>query len=285
MLASAKKPRPKAAAPGRSLRRWATPVIAALAALAAIPLSVAGDLTVIDSTEAPWPSIGRVNVGGYRSTSMCTGTLIAPRIVLTAAHCLFNKKSLKPFPVEDIHFIAGVRRDEFAERLDAACVLTAKAYVSRTGPKLRDVRNDVGILVLEDASSLPPVPVLSPADAGILNRDTRFRSVGYRRSRRFLPTLIPACRVLGTVGESWVTDCASESGASGGPLLVETPHGLRVAGVMSASIDDTRSAIVPFFAWQELLENPMCPAPETPAKPALRSSIADNGRPANTAAR
>lgn len=230
-------------------------------------------LQVIDSTQPPWPSIGRVNVAGYRSTSMCTGTLVAPNIVLTAAHCLYNKKTLRPFPVDDVLFIAGVRRDLYAARLEVACAISADGYEPKSRPKLKDVHKDVGLLILKEASTLPPVPVLAANKAAVLTQKTRFQSAGYRRSRRFLPTVVPSCRVEGTVEDSWVTDCTSESGASGGPLLVDTPDGLRVAGVMSARIDDKRSAIVPFYAWKELLATASCepnaPAPEVLLRPSL----------------
>ncbi|WP_208987461.1 trypsin-like serine peptidase [Roseibium marinum] len=246
--------------PARQLiiRRRAATLLAACLSIFALGPADAAKLQVIDSTEAPWPSIGRVNVAGYRTTSMCTGTLIAPNIVLTAAHCLYNKRTLKPFAVDDLLFIAGVRRDEYAARLEAACFRTAEGFAPSTDVKLADIRNDVGIIILKEASSLAPVPPLSLQQAARLTKDTRFRSVGYRRSRRYLPTVVPACRVLGNAEESWVTDCSAESGASGGPLLVETPDGPRVAGVMSARIDKERSAIVPFFNWQALLENPSC---------------------------
>jgi len=247
-----------------------------LAATLLSPLSLlpaeAAELQVIDSTEAPWPSIGRVNVAGYRSLSMCTGTLIAPNVVLTAAHCLYNKRTLKPFPVDDLLFIAGVRRDEYAARLEAACFRTLKGFMPAKQAKLTDIRRDAGIVILKEASSLPPIPPLGGREAKDLSRQTRFQSAGYRRSRRYLPTLVPNCKVLGRTEEIWITDCSAEQGASGGPLLVETAAGLRVAGIMSAKIDEDRSAIVPFSLWRDLLENPSCPpvvpSPSEAPKPA-----------------
>lgn len=255
----------------RSIRLLAA--VLAVLCVTAIPSAAEPALKVIDSTDAPWPSIGRVNVAGYRSTSMCTGTLIAPNVVLTAAHCLYNKQTLRKFPVTDMYFIAGVRREKYSARLEVACALPAAGYEPKKQAQLSDVHNDVGILVLKNSATLPPVPALAPEEAAVLTKSTRFDSAGYRRSRRFLPTVVSACRVIGTVKDSWVTNCSSESGASGGPLLVKTPDGLRVAGVMSAKIDDVRSAIVPFYEWQELLASPACQTGKQAAQMILRPSL------------
>jgi protease YdgD len=217
-----------------------------------MPTAASAELEVIDSLDYPWSSIGRVNYAGYRTTSMCTGTLIAPKIVLTAAHCLYDMRTLKPLPEDQLLFIAGVRREQHSARLETACVLTGNEFVPLKHPKLRDIHKDVGLIILKEASSLTPVPTLTLREAGILSKETRFQAVGYRRSRRFLPTTVSSCKVLGTREDTWITDCPTESGASGGPLLVNTPEGLRVAGITSAKLDDQRSAVVPFLEWLDL---------------------------------
>lgn len=217
-------------------------------------------LEVIDSQDPPWPSIGRVNVAGYNRRSMCTGTLVAPRMVLTAAHCLFDLRKRKPLPVDDVLFIAGLRRDQYAERLEAECYLTGKDYRAIRKPELKELHEDVGIIVLKAPSRLPPVPALSAKDTADIKNQTLFRSVGYRRSRSFLPTAVRNCRIVAVREGIWITNCPTESGASGGPLLLETPDGPRVAAITTAMLDDSRSAVVPVHRWRDLLEHATCEA-------------------------
>ncbi|MEO1113475.1 MAG: trypsin, partial [Pseudomonadota bacterium] len=79
-----------------------------------------------------------------------------------------------------------------------------------------------------------------------------------RRSRPYLPTVVSSCSVLGSQEDVWITDCNTESGASGGPLMVNTIFGPRVAAVMSSKINDERSIVVPFPEWQELIATASC---------------------------
>ena len=53
-----------------------------------------------------WDAVGKLALGDH---GFCTGALIAPQLVLTAAHCLYDKETGVQLRPEDIEFQAGFR--------------------------------------------------------------------------------------------------------------------------------------------------------------------------------
>ena len=66
-----------------------------------------------DYSAASWKAVGRIDFG---RSAFCSGTLIAPDLVLTAAHCLYRPGSDRLWPTDSIRFHAGLR-DGDAEKL------------------------------------------------------------------------------------------------------------------------------------------------------------------------
>jgi V8-like Glu-specific endopeptidase len=56
----------------------------------------------------PWSSIGRVNIATITRTRFCTGSLVGPRTVITAAHCMFDDRLNEWFKPNLVHFVAGL---------------------------------------------------------------------------------------------------------------------------------------------------------------------------------
>ena len=66
----------------------------------------------------PWDAVGQVNVGGVH---FCTGTLVAPDVVVSAAHCVTNENG-RPYGLRDIHYLAAVEGSSWKAHGTARCL-------------------------------------------------------------------------------------------------------------------------------------------------------------------
>ena len=134
-----------------------TTVLAVSSSIArAEPAPVVGGSTV---TKGAWPDA----VAVLAQTAACTGTLIAPDVVLTAGHCI------EVSPVEVI-----VDSVDYAQRGgEVIRVKSATAY-----PDWQHAY-DVGVLVLEHPAAAKPRAIASPCTAKELVVDAKVRVVGF----------------------------------------------------------------------------------------------------------
>lgn len=169
-------------------------------------------------------AVGRVNVQGQ---GFCTGTLIGPRLVITAAHCLFHPRTGEPVRLGDVHFVAGWNRGSFVAHAQPRAMRIDPAYVWQARHAPEGFSHDVAILELREPLPVAPLPV-----AGTVDPALPMALVHYSQKRPHLAAVSRACRVKDRPGRLWRLDCPVEPGASGAPVLIAGTNGWSIAGIV-----------------------------------------------------
>ncbi len=84
-----------------------------------------------------WDAVGRLNLG---TRGFCTGALIAPNLVLTAGHCLFDKESGARIDITTMEFLAGWRNGRAAAYRGVRRAVAHPDFVYAGGEKLESSR-------------------------------------------------------------------------------------------------------------------------------------------------
>jgi V8-like Glu-specific endopeptidase len=191
---------------------------------------------IADPSVWPFSAIGRVN----RTTrsderGFCTGTLVAPNLVLTAAHCLYQDEGVRSV----VHFVTAVANGVPAEHAIAKRVVISPQYVPHQPFRVETVQNDWGLIVLNQALATKPVPVRSLTLAQV-EKAGPFMHVGYGKDRPFLPSVVRDCWVGGLDEQTLMYRCLTNSGFSGAPILAQIGGTYAVVGIGSGSNHEMR---------------------------------------------
>ncbi|WP_158804492.1 MULTISPECIES: serine protease [unclassified Acidisoma] len=208
-------------------RAWLSPVLAFLLALAPHVAS-AGSApvhrrVVVDLSQPPWRAVGRVQT---ELGARCTGFLLAPRLVVTAAHCLYRRSTGRFVQPSSVHFLWRYAAGAYADHARVVSFVVEPGYdpaaedrslgVDRVFLTLDHAVGPAGDMAgLSHVSPRPGVPLLLG---------------GYNRDRAEVAEADPDCRLIGFGVDAGghrllLHDCLGLQGTSGAPLFARQPDG------------------------------------------------------------
>jgi secreted trypsin-like serine protease len=200
---------------------------------------------------AQYPSLAYIE--GVQATAgyACTGTVVAPRVILTAGHCVEDIESSSIVEPTEIAVATGVSNLTKIPQANISAVVQVLAYPNFDPTKLQ---GDAGLLILAAPVAAPPIAMATGADAALYDPGDELTIAGWgiddrntghapnqlqaanvpveeagrckRGTRRFYPFFDPSRQVCALdIPGFKITTC---HGDSGGPAIATRPDGTPV---------------------------------------------------------
>ncbi len=189
---------------------------------------------------AGWEAVGRLTMA---SRAMCTGALIAPDLVITAAHCMYDPQTGRRFDAGRITFEAGLNAGAAKATRGISEIVAHPGYRhDHRGP--HDASTDIALLRLDapiDGTQIRPF-----ATDALPSKGDEMGVISYTLSQKTTPILQHPCDVLARQGDILVMDCEVEFGASGAPVFAIQGRAYpRLVSVISskAAMDNRRVSV------------------------------------------
>lgn len=204
-----------------------------------------------NATIAQYPSLAYIE--GVQATAgyACTGTVVAPRVILTAGHCVEDIESSSIVEPSKIAVATGISNLTKIPRANISEVVQVLAYPNFDPTKLQ---GDAGLLILAAPVAAPPIALATSADAALYEAGDELTIAGWgidnrttehapnqlqaanvpveeaarckRGTRRFYPFFDPTHQVCVLDSPNFkITTC---HGDSGGPAIATRPDGTPV---------------------------------------------------------
>jgi secreted trypsin-like serine protease len=177
-----------------------------------------------------------VSLVGSNGASECTGTIIAPRVVLTAAHCIISDYGVHPPSTIEIGSVVGANGNA---RILVSFYLIREGWQMRTGGF--DYNFDIALLYLDRDAPVRGTGYSRTSPSDVINQN--ILAIGYGNNNGFQDSGGGIKRSVNlTITESyqfhfiatWRNGVPLDTcqGDSGGPALFLGSRGMEVLGVV-----------------------------------------------------
>ncbi|MDF0603113.1 trypsin-like peptidase domain-containing protein [Psychromarinibacter sp. C21-152] len=181
-------------------------------------------------------AVGRLDVAqaGY-----CTAVLIAPDLVLTAAHCVMDRAGRRY--ATELRFRAGLRDGAAVAERGVLRTVVHPDYDIRARSTVTRVRHDVALVVLDraiPAAVAAPFKVAAPSGPR-----AEVSVVSYALGRDDALSRQAVCHMQGMVEALFAFDCEVSFGSSGAPVFENGGRRGRIVSLISSGYRDDGQAV------------------------------------------